>query len=56
MYDDILKEMKNRIEDKEKNYIEWRDKRQQELMDLAREVDLMMDRRRNRKARMNNNA
>jgi hypothetical protein len=56
MYDDILKEMKSRIEDKEKNYVELRDKRQQELMDLAREVDLMMDRRRNRKARMNSNA
>lgn len=56
MYEDILKEMKNRIEAKEKDYIAWRDKRRQELMDLAREVDLMMDRRRNRKARMSNNA
>lgn len=52
MYQDILREMQTRIEDKEKNYVEFRRGRQDELMDLAREVDLMMDRRRNRKARM----
>lgn len=52
MYEDILREMQSRIEVKEKQYIEFRRNRQEELMDLAREVDLMMDRRRNRKARM----
>lgn len=52
MYEDILKEMQDRIEVKDKQYTDWRRNRQQELMDLAREVDLMMDRRRNRKARM----
>lgn len=52
MYQDILLEMQSRIEVKEKNYAELRRNRQDELMDLAREVDLMMDRRRNRKARM----
>ena len=54
IYHDILKEMQQRIEEKEKNYVEWKTKRQQELMDLAREVDLKMDRRRNRKANLQN--
>lgn len=52
MYEDILREMQSRIDMKEKEYSDFRHGRQQELMDLAREVDLMMDRRRNRKARM----
>ena len=43
MYEDILKEMQNRIEVKEKQYTDFRRNRQQELMDLAREVDLMME-------------
>jgi len=52
MYEDILREMQERIQKKEHHYTEWRRQRQDELMDLAREVDLLMDRRRNRKARM----
>lgn len=52
IYEDILAEMQNRIEAKESNYMAFKRQRQQELMDLAQEVDLMMDRRRNRKARM----
>jgi hypothetical protein len=52
MYDDIIREMKERIEQKEQKYVEWKTKRQQELMDLAREVDLKMDRRRNRKSNL----
>lgn len=49
MYEDVLKEMKQRMEDKEKRYLEWKQHRQQELMDVAREIDLKMDRRRTRR-------
>ncbi len=52
MYENILAEMQSRIEAKEKNYVDFKRQRQEELLDLAQEVDLMMDRRRNRKARM----
>ena len=52
MYENILDEMRKRIEAKEKHYIEWRRQRREELMETAREVDKLLDRRRNRKARM----
>lgn len=55
MYSDILHEMQSRIEEKEKTYVELKRQRHAELQDLAREVDLMMDRRRNRKARIKQN-
>jgi hypothetical protein len=55
MYADILHEMQSRIEEKEKTYVELKRQRHAELQDLAREVDLMMDRRRNRKARIKQN-
>lgn len=55
MYEDILREMRERIIQKEQHYTEWRRNRQEELMDMAREVDVLMDRRRNRKARMQQN-
>lgn len=53
MYQDILNEMKARIDEKEKHYKELKSKRKEELDELAKEVELLMDRRRNRKARMN---
>ena len=55
MYEDILREMRERIIQKEQHYTELRRNRQEELMDMAREVDILMDRRRNRKARMQQN-
>lgn len=49
MYQKVIEEMKKRMEAKESRYRELKEKRQQELMDLAREMDLQMDRRRRRK-------
>lgn len=49
MYDKVIQEMKKRMEVKEKAYRDLKAKRQADMVDLAREIDFQMDRRRRRK-------
>ena len=50
-YEAIIREMQSQLEVREAAYIERRRRHHEELMDLAEEANVMLDRRRNRKAR-----
>lgn len=50
-YEAIIQEMQSQLEERETAYVERRRRHFEELMDLAEEANVMLDRRRNRKAR-----
>ncbi|MBF2052305.1 MAG: hypothetical protein IGS03_02430 [Candidatus Sericytochromatia bacterium] len=50
-YEAIIREMQNQLQVREEAYTEKCRRQHAELMDLAEEAEMMLDRRRNRKAR-----
>lgn len=50
-YLNVIEEFSMRRGEKDAHYAEWKRQRFEELMDVSREVDVLLDRRRNRKAR-----
>lgn len=50
-YEAIIHEMQAQLEEREAAYVDRRRRHFEELMDLAEEANVMLDRRRNRKAR-----